>query len=230
MKNLVNITSGTAEQRAIIYFENDWSVQFDKGFLSESENTRLKRSLQNPDSIKVFFQIGNAYDNALYTLQKAALFRLQIEHISEICTWVNLFRNSNDMLIDSVNDFLEESNDTSSTDKRKPIVFGNLNRKDGYFEIDWDERIVGKFSFSTIIIPLKRRVLDEIIKFKSCISSIKSYLKKSDLDIRGINTLMEELESNVIASCKTFDLDYSIVEIDDEFSTWFSDRFLKIWL
>lgn len=229
MKNLTNITSGTAEQRAIIYLENDWSVQFDdKGFLSESENTRLKRSLQNPDSIKVFFQLGKAYDNALFTLQKAALFQLQIEHTTTIYTWVNLLKDSNDMLINTVNDFLEESNETTPTDKRKPIVFGNLNRKDGYFEIDWDEMIVGKLSISTIILPLKRRALDEIIKFKSCINSIKSYIKKSDLDIRGINALIEEFESIVITSCETFNLDYSIVEIDEDFSEWFYDRFLKV--
>jgi hypothetical protein len=227
MKNLANITSGSAEQRATIYFENDWSVQFSKGFLSESETTRLRCSLQKPDSVKTFFQIGRAYDNALFTLHKAAILQLHIEHTTEIYTWVNLMKDSNDMLINTVNDFLEESNEITLTDRRKPIVFGNLNRKDGYFEIDWDEMIVGKFNFATITLPLKRRALDEIIKFKSCINSIKSYIKKSDLDIRGINTLIGEFENIVIASCETFNLDYSIVEIDEEFSEWFCDRFLK---
>jgi hypothetical protein len=106
-------------------------------------------------------------------------------------------------------------------------VFGTLNRKDGYFEIDWNETVFGNINFPKMVIPLKKRGLDDAIKFKSCINSIKTYLAKTGLNIRGINELIQNAENEVIESCVDFDLDYSTIEIDKDFSKWFSDRFLE---
>jgi hypothetical protein len=98
MKNLTNITSGTPLQRATIYFENDWCKQLDEEFLSESENTKLEKSLQNAESGKVFYQIGSAYNRIIFVLNKMFYLQSQFKQTLDMFVWVSLCRSSCEIL------------------------------------------------------------------------------------------------------------------------------------
>lgn len=234
MKNINSVlSSGSATQRALIYFEN-LALESVKeatnvsGFLSNYEKEMLYHSFTSQPEMTLFNRFNKAYGNVIYALNKLLILRLSFDLAAESYYWMKATQIAQNTALEAVNwKFYEEAKNIKDLTGIKEFVgeipFGKLFREDGFYYVKQQKEL----DICSRLPVLKDIATDKLTKVKSAIHATRLYTEEEGFNITEFEKWIDSLEFEVVTECSAISTKYEEVEIDEKYSKWFVDYFLK---
>ena len=234
MKNVNKILSDcSATQRALIYFENLCIESVKEGtgvagFLSKLEQANLLNTFNSESEQRVYNQFYRAYQKLTTALDKLLIQRLTFEMWAESYFWIKVCDVAQTSLLETINETLFDNQTHIDYDNSQPkeaikkIYLGQLYRCGGLFEIEPDKTL----NLSEKLPLIKCATIDKLVRVKSCIHAIKTYITEVGFEIELYKDLINQEETVIINLCSSINANYSDVNIDENYSAWFKRYFL----
>lgn len=236
MKNINNtLSEGMPLQKCQIYFENLCLESIKEGtgkegFLSKTEQSQLRESFKNEKDRRLFNKFFKTYGNLTTAFDKAYILYLEFESSLNQYLWITLFCQNQNSMLNAINDLHFEWNSDYQNKEvhrynnfQQSLIFGTLEQeKDGFFGIKQHNKIN---IFDQIPI-IKQAVILKLIKVKSAVNAIETYMDDNGFEIDTYQEITQYLIDNNETGAKDLKLNYSELKIDEEYSNWFRDYFL----
>lgn len=236
MKNINKILSeGTPLQKCLIYFE---SLCMDsikegtgkEGFLSNAEKLHLRYSFEEEKDVKLFNKFVKTYTNLTTSFDKVYILYLEFESSLNQYLWLTLFCQNQNSMLNAINDLHFEWNSDLQLKEvyrynnfQESLIFGTLQQEeDGFFDIKQQNEI----NLFDQIPVIKQAVIHKLIKVKSAVNAIETYMDEKGFEIDTYKEITQYLVENNITGAKDLKLNYSELKINEEYSDWFRNYFL----